>query len=86
MINLDARRRQEQLTRRLSLFLSGMVCLLLLGMLLAERLSESEIIIRMVGAILASAFLYRFLTRKDPVAGCTSGTTAFRFLRNNSLE
>ena len=62
---MDARRRQERLTRRLSLFLSGIVFLLLLVMLLAGRLATSEIVLSIIGALLVAIFLYLFLTRKD---------------------
>ncbi len=62
---MDVRRRQEQLTRWLSLFLSGIVFLLLLVMLLAGRLESLEIGVRIVGAFFVSALLFRFLTRKD---------------------
>ena len=62
---MDARQRQEQFTRRLSLFFSGLVFLLLLGMLLAGRQETSDIVPRTVGALLAVVILYRFLTRKD---------------------
>jgi MtfA peptidase len=62
---MNARLRQERLTRRLSLLLSSIVFLLLLVMLLAGRQDTSEIVIRIVGAFLVVAFLYWFLTRKD---------------------
>jgi len=62
---MNARGPQEQLTRRLSLFLSGIVFLLLLIMLLAGRHATSEIVIRIVMAFLVGTFLYRFLTRKE---------------------
>ncbi|MDT7042767.1 zinc-dependent peptidase [Candidatus Nitronereus thalassa] len=61
---MDARQHQEHFTHRLSLFLSGMIFLLLLVMLLAGRQETSEIVIRIVGAFLVVAFLYWFLTRK----------------------
>ena len=62
---MDTRRRQEQLTHRLSLFLSGIVFLLLLVMLLAGRQETFEIILCIVGAFFVAVVLYRFLTRKD---------------------
>ena len=62
---MNARRRQEQLTRRLSFFFSGIVFLFLLMMLLAGRHATSEIVIRIVMAFLVGMFLYGFLTRKD---------------------
>jgi Mlc titration factor MtfA (ptsG expression regulator) len=62
---MNARRQQEQLTRRLSLFLSGIVFLFLLMMLLAGRHATSEIVIRIVMAFLVAMFLYRFLTKKE---------------------
>lgn len=65
LMNMDARCRQERLTRRLSLFLSGMVFLLLLVMLLAGRQETYEIVLRIAGAFLVSMFLFLFLIRKD---------------------
>ena len=62
---MNTRPRQEQLTRRLSLFLSGIVFVLLLVMSLAGSHSTTEIVIRIVVAFLVAMFLYRFLTRKD---------------------
>ena len=62
---MNARHRQERLTRRMSLFLSGIVFLFLLVMLLAGSHVTSEIVIRIVVAFLVAMFLYRFLTRKD---------------------
>ena len=62
---MDARRRQERLTRWLSLFFSGMVFLLLLVMLLAGKQATSEIVIRIAGTFLLATILYRFLTRKN---------------------
>jgi Mlc titration factor MtfA (ptsG expression regulator) len=62
---MDARHRQKQLTRRLSLFLSGIVFVLLLMMLSAGSHSTIEIVIRIVVTLLVAIFLYRFLTRKD---------------------
>jgi Mlc titration factor MtfA (ptsG expression regulator) len=62
---MNARHRQERLTRRLSLFFSSIVFLFLLMMLLAGSHATSEIIIRIAVAILVAMFLYRFLTRKD---------------------
>jgi Mlc titration factor MtfA (ptsG expression regulator) len=62
---MNARHQQEQLTRRLSFFLSSIVFLMLLMMLLIGTHPTSEIVIRIIVAILAAMFLYRFLTRKD---------------------
>ena len=62
---MDARRHQERLTRRLSLFLSGIVFLLLLMMLLAGRHATSEVVIRIAGAFLVATILYWFLTRRN---------------------
>jgi MtfA peptidase len=62
---MNARRQQEQLTRRLSLFFSSIVFLFLLMMLLAARHATSEIVIRIAVAFLMGMILYRFLTRKD---------------------
>ena len=62
---MNARHRQERLTRRMSLFLSGIVFLFLLVLLLAGSHATSEIVIRIVLAFLVAIFLYRFLTRKD---------------------
>ncbi len=62
---MNARHRQERLTRRLSLFLSSIVFLLLLMMLLIGSHETSEIVLRMVVAFLVAIVLYRFLTRKD---------------------
>ena len=62
---MNARRRQERLTRRLSFFFSCIVFLLLLMMLLAGSHATSEIVIRIIVAFLVAMFLYRFLTRKD---------------------
>ncbi len=62
---MNARRRQEQLTRRLSLFLSGIVFLFLLMMWLAGRHATSEIVIRILMAFFVGMFLYKFLTRKE---------------------
>ena len=61
---MNARRRQEQLARRLSLFFSSIVFVLFLMMLLAGSHATSEIIIRIAVAFLVAMFLYRFLTRK----------------------
>ncbi len=62
---MNARRRQERLTRWLSLFLSGVVFLFVLLMLLAGRQTTPEIVVRVTVAFLIATFLYRFLTRKD---------------------
>ena len=62
---MNARRHQEQLTCRLSFFLSSIVFLLLLMMLLAGSHATSEIVIRIIVAFFVGMFLYRFLTRKD---------------------
>jgi len=62
---MNARHRQERLTRQLSLFLSSVVFLLLLTMLLIGSHETSGIALRMVVAFLAAMILYRFLTRKD---------------------
>jgi len=62
---MNARHRQERLTRWLSFFLSSIVFLLLLMMLLAGSPAPSEIAIRIVVSFLVALFLYRFLTRKD---------------------
>ncbi|MDH5575306.1 MAG: zinc-dependent peptidase [Nitrospirota bacterium] len=62
---MNARHRQERLTRRLSLFLSSIVFLLLLMMLLIGTHETSEVVLRMVVAFLVALLLYRFLTRKD---------------------
>ncbi|MEC4672932.1 MAG: hypothetical protein VST68_01965, partial [Nitrospirota bacterium] len=62
---MDARRRQERFTQWLSLFLSGIVFLLILVMLLAGRQENPEIVLRITGAFLVAVFLFRFLTRKD---------------------
>ena len=62
---MNARRRQERLTRRLSFFFSCIVFLLVLMMLLAASHATSEIVIRIIVAFLVAMFLYRFLTRKD---------------------
>jgi len=64
LINMNARHRQERLTRRLSLFFSSIIFLLLLMMLLAGSHDTSEIIIRIAVAFLVALCLYRFLTRK----------------------
>jgi Mlc titration factor MtfA (ptsG expression regulator) len=61
---MDARRRQEQLSRQLSLFLSGIVFVLLLVMLLTGSHSTTENVIRIIVTLLVAIFLYRFLTRK----------------------
>ena len=61
---MNARHRQEQLTRRLSLFFSSIMCLWLLMMLLSGRQTTPEIFIRIVMASLVAVILYRFLTRK----------------------
>ncbi len=61
---MNARRRQERLTRRLSLFFSGIVFLLLLMMLLAGSHTTSEIVVRIVVAFLVTMILYRLLSRK----------------------
>ncbi|UCE64293.1 MAG: zinc-dependent peptidase, partial [Nitrospirota bacterium] len=62
---MNARLRQERLTRRLSLFLSGVVFLFVLMMLLLGKPTTLEIIVRVAVAVLIATFLYRFLTRKD---------------------
>lgn len=61
---MNVRCRQEQLTRRLSLFFSTIIYVLILMMLLTERHTTSEVIIRIVIASLIAVFLYRLLTRK----------------------
>ena len=61
---MNVRHRQEQLTRRLSLFFSSIVFLMLLMMLLAGNHATSEIIIRIAAAFLVALLLYRFLTQK----------------------
>ena len=61
---MNVRHRQEQLTRRLSLFFSSIVFLMFLMMLLAGSHDASEIMIRIAVAFLVAMFLYRFLTRK----------------------
>ncbi len=61
---MDARRRQEKLTRGLSLFLSGIVFTLFLVMLLPERQATLDIAIRTAGAFIVALFLFLFLTRK----------------------
>lgn len=62
---MNARLRQERLTRQLSLALSGMVFLLVLMMLLIGRPTTPEIVVRIGVAVLIATVLYRFLTRKD---------------------
>jgi hypothetical protein len=62
---MNARLRQERLTRWLSLFLSGMVFLFILVMLLAGRQTTPEIVVRVTVASLLATVLYRFLTRKN---------------------
>ena len=62
---MNARLHQERLTRRLSLFLSGVVFLFVLMMLLIGKLTTPEIVVRVTVAFLIAIFLYRFLTRKD---------------------
>jgi len=62
---MNARLRQEQLTRRLSLFLSSLVFVLLLAMLLAGRQETGDLVIRIGGAFLAASVLFVFLTRKN---------------------
>ena len=62
---MDARCRQERITRRLSLTFAGIVFFFLLVMLLAGREATFEIVVRTSGALLVAVFLYRFLTRKD---------------------
>jgi Mlc titration factor MtfA (ptsG expression regulator) len=64
-MKMNARHRQEQLTRRLSFFLSTIVFLMLLMMLLAGKHATSEIVIRIVVALFVVLFLYKFLTRKN---------------------
>jgi len=65
MVNMNARDRQERLTRRLSFFFSIIVSLLLLMMLLAGSHTTPEIVIRILVAFLVAMVLYRFLTRKN---------------------
>lgn len=62
---MDVRRRQEKLTRLLSLSLAVIVFVLLLVMLLAVRQETFEIVFRIAGAFFVSVLLFRFLTRKD---------------------
>ncbi len=61
---MNARHRQEQLTRRLSLVLSSIVFLLLLMMLLAGSHTTSEIVVRIIVAFLVTMLFYRLLSRK----------------------
>ena len=61
---MNARLHQERLTHVLSLFLSGVVLLFVLMMLLLEKLTTPEIVVRVTVALLIATFLYRFLTRK----------------------
>ena len=62
---MNARHRQEQLTRRLSFLLSTIVCFMLLIMLSAGSHSASEMAIRIVVSLFVALYLYRFLTRKN---------------------
>lgn len=62
---MNARLRQERLTRWLSFFLSGIVFFLVLIMLLIERQNTPQIVLRVTIALLIATVLYRFLTRKD---------------------
>jgi len=62
---MNARHRQERLSRRLSLCLSSIVFLLLLMMLLADSHEAPEIGIRLIVAFLVATYLFRFLIRKD---------------------
>ena len=62
---MNARLRQERLTRWLSLFLSGVVFLFVLMMLLIWKPTTPEIVLRVFVALLIAIFLYRFLTRKN---------------------
>lgn len=61
---MNPRVRQEQLIRRLSWLLSGVVCVLLLAMLLAGQHEIKEIVMRSIVAILLSILFYRIVTRK----------------------
>ncbi len=61
---MDARHRQERLTRRLSFLLSIIVFLMLLMMLLAASHTTSEIVVRIVVAFVVAMLLYRLLSRK----------------------
>ncbi|MEX2490536.1 MAG: zinc-dependent peptidase [Nitrospirales bacterium] len=62
---MNARHRQEQLTRRLSFFFSSIVFFMLLMMVLAGNHATGEIVLRIVVTFLVAVFLYRFLTRKN---------------------
>ena len=62
---MNARLRQERLTRRLSFFFSGLVFLLVLMMLLIGKPTTPEIVVRVTLAFMIATVLYRFLTRKD---------------------
>ncbi len=63
---MNARHNQERLTRRMSLFLSGIVFLFLLVMLFAGgQPTNLEIVIRIIAAFFVAMFLYGFLTRND---------------------
>ena len=62
---MNARLRQERLTRRLSLFFSGIVFLLVLMMLLIGKPTTPEIVVRVALAFVIATVLFRFLTRKD---------------------
>lgn len=61
---MDVRHRQKQLTIRFALFFSGVVSLLILGMLLSGRQETSEMIIRIALALFVASLLFLFLTRK----------------------
>ena len=61
---MNARHRQERLTRLLSLFFSGIAFLLILMMLLAASHTSSEIVVRIVVAFVVAMLFYRLLSRK----------------------
>lgn len=65
MKQVDARLRQERLTRILALSISGIVFLLFLAISWPETFTISDTLIRLVGALLVATFLFLFLTRRD---------------------
>ncbi len=62
---MNARYRQEQLTRWMALFLSSIVFIFILMLVLALSYTTSEIAIRSIVSLFITILLFRFLIRKE---------------------